>query len=161
MLYLSPRHNGDWFPPVQSGTIADCSHSCLSAFPAACVHQAQTSQQQRRLLDREQKTCEWNGSCTLSPTRSPTKNRTKLPNRTVKCQCFAAVRVMIFPNVKLSIYIIPSTSGPLQNILLIPTYENYKHYFCFKRKIPPRLRTVRYNQSSLLQWFPVGCATVL
>lgn len=43
MLYLTPRHNGDWSPPVQSGTAADRSHSCLPAFSTACVHQAPTS----------------------------------------------------------------------------------------------------------------------
>lgn len=43
MLYLTPRHNGDWSPLVLSGTAADCSHSCLPALPTACVHQALTS----------------------------------------------------------------------------------------------------------------------
>lgn len=43
MLYLPPRHNGDWSPPALSGTAADHSHSCLPAFPTACVHQAPTS----------------------------------------------------------------------------------------------------------------------
>lgn len=42
MLYLPLRHNGDWSPSVQS-TTADGSHSCLPAFPTACVHQAPTS----------------------------------------------------------------------------------------------------------------------
>lgn len=53
MLYPTPRHNGDWSPPVQSGTAADRSHSCLPAFHRSMCAPGTDLAQQRQRVDQE------------------------------------------------------------------------------------------------------------
>lgn len=58
ILYLSSRHNWDWSPPVQSGTAANRSHSCLPAFATHTCAPGTSLAQLHQQVNKKQKT--WN-----------------------------------------------------------------------------------------------------